>query len=369
VASRPHPLDPELLEVLTRPREAGTASVAAAREAVAAHLQALGYRVEVHPFRFDPSALRAFPLLGLGLGWIGLVLLPLLVFPASPGWAALAAWLAAATMLAVLAYRIGSNRPVLSGELGAGGRADLREDANLLAARSSGVRIWIVAHLDTKAQGHSMAGRLVAVWLIVIAGLGLSGLAAARVNGALPLGAALAGAALAVVAGVLAGRGRLVRQSPGVRDNGSGVVAALTAAATSNDSAIGIVITGAEEFGLVGARALARERAELFAGCTVVNLDTLDETGALRLVSHDGAGRQLAKEYAARLSRLGLPVGVRRLPLGILVDSLPLARVGAKAVTIARLDWSTLRRIHTPRDSAEGCSFETAVRIGQAVIS
>jgi len=368
VGSRPRPLDPELLDVLTRPREAGTTAAAAAREVVAAHLRALGYQVDVQPFRFNPSALHAFPLLGAGLAWMGLILLLLLVSAAVPGWAVLAAWLAGTAGLAVLVYRIGSRRPVLSEDRRAGGRDDLREDANLLAARSAGVRCWIVAHLDTKAQGHSMAGRLIAVWLAIVAALTLTGLAVARVAGPLPVPVALGGAALAVAAGALAARGRLVGQSPGARDNGSGVVAALTAAAANHDPGVGIVITGAEEFGLVGARALTRERAELFAGRTVVNLDTLDETGSVRIVSHDGAGRLAAGGYAERLRGLGLPVGVRRLPLGILVDSLPFARAGATAITIARLDWSTLRRLHTPHDSAEGCSFETAARIGEAVV-
>jgi Zn-dependent M28 family amino/carboxypeptidase len=214
-----------------------------------------------------------------------------------------------------------------------------------------------------------MAGRLITVWLLIIAALGLTGLAVARLGGPLPVPVALAGAAGAVVAGVLAGRGRLLGQSAGVRDNGSGVVAALTAAAASHDPGVGIVITGAEEFGLMGARALTRERAELFAGCRVVNLDTLDETGALGIVSHDGAGRRTAEEYADCLRGLGLPIRVRRLPLGIMVDSLAFARAGSKAITIARLDWSTLRRLHTAHDSAEGCSFETATRIGEAVVS
>jgi peptidase M28-like protein len=362
VASRPRPLDAALLDVLTSPREAGTPAAAAAREVVAGRLRAMGYRVEVHPFRFHPSALRALPLLGAGLGWMGLVLLPLLVSPRVSAWAALAAWLVGVAALAALVFGVGSG----ASPLAQGG--GVREDANLLAARSAAVRCWIVAHLDTKAQGHSMAGRLVAVWLVIVAVFGLSGLALARLAGPLSVAAA-AGAALAVAAGALAGRGRLVGQSPGVRDNGSGVAAALAAAAATDNPAVGIVITGAEEFGLMGARALVRERAELFAGRTVVNLDTIDETGALRVVSHDGPGRLAAQTYAARLGGLDLPVTVSRLPIGILVDSLPFARAGATAVTIARLDWSTLRRLHTARDSAEGCSFETAVRVGEAVVA
>jgi hypothetical protein len=67
---------------------------------------------------------------------------------------------------------------------------------------------------------------------------------------------------------------------------------------------------------------------------------------------------------------LALPdvaVRQRRLPLGIFVDSYPLSRGGASAVTVARLDWTTLRRLHTPADSAEGLTFATARRVGRAI--
>ncbi len=361
MANRPHLLDAALRDVLTRPREAGTPAVAAAREAVAGRLRALGYAVHTHPFRFHPSTLWAFPLLGAGLGWLGLVLVPLLVSARVPAWAALAAWLVGALSLAALAFGVGSGLAPFSTTGGA------REDANLLATRSDDVRGWIVAHLDTKAQGHSMAGRLISVWLAVAAALVLTGLAAGRLAAPLPLPVALAGGLLGIGAGMLAGRGRLAGQSPGARDNGSGVAAALAAAAVVQDPRVGIVITGAEEFGLLGARMLVREQPALFAGRLVVNFDTLDDTGSVQVVGHDAAGHAAARARAATLGELGLPVRARRLPLGILVDSLPLARAGAIAITIARLDWSTLRRLHTPRDSAEGCGFETAVRVGEAV--
>ena len=350
------------LDVLTRPREAGTPAAAAARAAVAQHLAALGYGVEHHAFRFHPSSLWAFPLLGAGLGWIGLVLVPLLAFPGVPGWAALAAWVAGAASLAALAFGVGSGAASLP--FGGGPR----DDANLLATRSTDVRHWIIAHLDTKAQGHSMAGRLVAIWVMAAAATGLGGLALARLRGPLPLPGALAGAVIGVCAAVLAGRGRLAGQSPGARDNGSGVIAALAAAAATDDPAVGVVITGAEEFGLVGARVLARERPGLFAGRAVLNFDTLDETGPLYLVSHDAPGDAAADALVPSLTGIGVPVRRHRLPVGILVDSLPFARAGAVAVTVARLDWSTLRRIHTAGDTGDASSFRTAEHVGRAVV-
>jgi hypothetical protein len=57
----------------------------------------------------------------------------------------------------------------------------------------------------------------------------------------------------------------------------------------------------------------------------------------------------------------------RRLPAGILVDSLPLARAGARAITIGRLTWRTLRLIHTPADRPDGLSLELAEAVGRAL--
>jgi hypothetical protein len=242
-----------------------------------------------------------------------------------------------------------------------------REDANLIATRSDQrPQRWIVAHLDSKAQGHSMAGRLVAVWAIILAVLVLAGCAVARLDGALsPVGLALA-AGSSVAAGFMAGRGRLRGKSLGARDNGTGVAAALIAAELSFDPRLGILITGAEEFGLVGARVFARHTPDV-GKTEFINLDTLDDEGNLYLVSHDRHGEHLASDLAPSLAHLELPLRRRRLPLGIFVDSAPLARKEARAITIGRLTWKTLRRIHTTADTPDDLSFTTAQRVGRAL--
>jgi hypothetical protein len=242
----------------------------------------------------------------------------------------------------------------------------IREDANLIATRGDGrPRRWIVAHLDSKAQAHSMAGRLVAVWITGVAIAALSLMAALRLNGPIaPLWLGVGGGT-AILAGFLARRGRLRGRSLGARDNGTGVVAALAAAEAAPASGLGVLITGAEEFGLVGARVFARvtdlEEAEF------VNVDTIDQEGALYLVSHDAKGERLARRIEPVLARLGLPLRHRRLPLGIFVDSAPLSHAGAPAITIGRLTWSTLRRIHTAADTPDALSFDTAVQVGRAI--
>jgi hypothetical protein len=343
---------------LAHHREAGTPEAERARGVVAGHLTALGYRVTPQRFRFHPSALLGLPIFGAGIGAAALLALPLLTLPTVPAVGALAVWvamLAATTCLAA---------GVAAGWLTFG---EAREDANLIAVRSEApIRRWIVAHLDTKAQGQSMAGRLVAVWVLAAAIAAGVALVVARLWGPIPLWLAAAGAALGVAAGALTGRGRLKGTSRGARDNGSGVVAALAFAEASSGDETGVLITGGEEFGLVGARVFTRVQGSL-KGIEVVNIDTIDDEGFLFVVSHDPRGAATAAALAARLGSLGLAVRTRRLPLGILVDSLPLARAGAAAVTVGRLTWRTLRVIHTPADVPDGLSLETAERVGRAI--
>jgi peptidase M28-like protein len=331
-----------------------------ARELVTTHLTALGYRVQVQKFSFTPASLRAFPVFGAGLGGLALVLLPFLASTHLPAWAPLALWLSGLLALVVVAGGIGLGWVPL-------GEAP-REDANLIATRGAPPRRWIVAHLDSKAQGHSMAGRLVAVWAIGLAVVALTLLTLFRLVRTLPPLWLAIGAGLALLAGFLAGRGRLRGRSLGARDNGTGIVAALTAAEACSDPTVGILITGAEEFGLVGARVFARLAGDL-QEVEFVNVDTVDQEGALYLVSHNARGERLARRLEPLLSGLALPVKHRRLPLGIFVDSAPLARAHAPAITIGRLTWGTLRRIHTAQDTPDGLSFDTASRIGRAIVS
>jgi peptidase M28-like protein len=347
--------------LLAGSREAGTPAAEAARRVATRHLEALGYRVTAQPFRFHPSGLLGFPLLGAGLVLSALLVTPLLVLPDVPGWGALAVWLAGAGGSVLLGLGVGLARLPLG---------ESREDANLIAARGDGpVTRWIVAHLDTKAQVQSMAGRLVAVWVAGLAAAVLTALAVGRLAGPLPWWLALLGLLLGLAGGTLAGRGRLRGASVGARDNGSGVAAALALAEACRDPATGICLTGAEEFGMVGARVFARSLGAGASAVEVVNFDTLDQEGDLYLVAHDAAGAAMAAQLEPRLRGLGPRVRRRRLPVGILVDSLPLAHAGARAVTVGRLTWRTLRLIHTPADRAEGLSLELAEAVGRALAS
>lgn len=353
-------LDETLTRLLAMSREAGTPAADEARALVTSHLQGLGYTVIPQRFTFLPSSLDGFPLFGAGLGGLALLLVPLLVLASMPAWGAAVSVIGGLAALGLLAFSVGAGWVSLG--------SPARADANLLAVRGDvPIRRWIVAHLDTKAQGHSMAGRLVALWALAVAIAALIALAAVRLGGPLPIEVVAAGAILAVLAGALAGRGRLKGQSHGARDNGSGIAAALAAAEASHDPGIGVLITGAEEFGMVGARVFAKLEAARLAGAVVVNLDTIDQEGDLYLVTHDRAGVALAESEAVRLGAAGLAPRTRRLPLGILVDSLPFARAGVPSLTVGRLTWHTLRVIHTPRDTMDGLTLDAAKAVGRAL--
>lgn len=342
-------------QLVLESREAGTGEAVQARDKIQAFLEQQGYQVQVQRFRFSTAGLLGFPVFGAGLGWLALLEIPLLLIAEFPAWSGIAILGSGLIALAMIALGLGMGWSSVGG--------DQREDANLVATRGPAVRRWIVAHLDTKAQGHSMAGRLVAVWVTIAAALLLLVLAALRLGGPLPLAAVAPVSGLAIVAGFLAGRGKLKGKSPGARDNGSGLMAALSAAELVQDPAVGFLITSAEEFGLIGARYFAQEMGERLRGVEVINFDTVDDRGPWRLVVHG----ERAHPLADRVATLFPDARQHRLPLGIFVDSVPLAKAGGRALTIARLDWETLRLLHTPGDTDRGLNFESSVQAGEVV--
>lgn len=314
-----------------------------------------GYQVTTHAFQFSPRMLRALPVAGAGLMVLAPVALAALLQPAG-------SLLALLVILSGLLLVLGT---VLFLSLRGGAE---RADANLVAVRpGSRPATWLVAHLDTKAQGHSMAGRLVALWVML--GAVLLALGAAGWHAVMRLPEALAAAAALglVMAGRLLVQGRLQGRTAGACDNASGLVALLTAASCAQSGSVGFVVTSAEEFGLAGARALALQRPELFRDAEVVNLDSLDDAGTLFVVHHTQASLSLAAGLRDAMGGVAPRVRLRRLPAGILVDSLPFARVAAGAVTLARLNWATLRRIHTPADAPGSLGYETAIATGEAL--
>jgi Zn-dependent M28 family amino/carboxypeptidase len=156
--------------------------------------------------------------------------------------------------------------------------------------------------------------------------------------------------ALLAVSGGCAVVASVVRNdSPGAVDNASGVAAVLAAAASLGASAaVGVLISSAEELGLAGARAWVRAHGAERG--FVLNCDGVDDQGALTLMytrTKPDPIVDAARHAAGTLQ-------VRRMPPGLLLDSVAFADAGWSAATLSHGSRRTLGRVHTRFDSLDG---------------
>jgi len=221
---------------------------------------------------------------------------------------------------------------------------------NLIASRPSGrpaVRpsLWLAAHYDSKSQPISMATRIVGSAAAV---LGAAGTLVALAAGWTLIPAL---AVFALGAAILAGN-RVTDRSPGALDNATGLVAILGIVdVLPRHADVGVLFLDAEEFGLVGARALVTDRAALLEGAAVINVDSLDDGGrSIAFLHRPGpVGRAVAAELGALQGRW----------LPVIVDGIALARGPVReCVTIMKGDWGTARVVHTPLDGVERLTLD-----------
>lgn len=310
-------------------------------------LRGIGCDVAEHPFEYSTFPGRwGTPLFG--------AVVAVLMFVAARegrgghGARALAALLIAAAILSACGRWLGRS-----------GVLDLpfarARSTNLVATRGAPM-LWLVAHLDSKSQPIPIGVRAIAI-LACITLLGVAmGVSVAQMVVSMPplvwpaLAVAELLAALPVMASVVGAR------SPGALDDASGVASLLrTVEMLPRETAIGVLLTSAEELGLAGARAWARQ-APPSSG---INIDGVDDVGSMRLICSGRAPRALQQ-------RLGTswPAASRLVP-GVLMDGVALADAGWEIVNISKGGWRTVSRIHTPSDDLahlEGSGVEELAR-------
>ena len=241
------------------------------------------------------------------------------------------------------------------------GRTPL-DGVNLIAVRPRArIATWLTAHYDSKGQPLSMAFRLVAAGLAALGVVELASVSLRALFGALVLGAGdfLLGMAALVGVALLAAN-PVTDKSAGAVDNATGVLTVLAIVDALPPSAgLGVIFTDAEEYGLVGARAIARERANLLAETAVVNFDGIDDRGrSVAFVHRPGPMVDaVVRDTDAR--------GWRRLP--VLVDGIAFGRAARECVTIMRGGWATARIVHTSRDTVERLTLEGVGQVAQGV--
>ncbi len=370
---RVHPSPPaerasirDVLVACARPRLTGSAGAEEVGADLRARFEKLGYTVHELPFgfssipgRYAVSAAGAVLVISaLGAAWLAAL---------HRGGSALAVLALAGGLLGLLAVFSPRLTRLPWGRL---------EAANWLVHRPGArPRYIIAAHRDSKSQPvplHVRAGG-VALALGAWGALALLGLVAALG----PAGWALGPAAwLLGGAGVAAGLVLLFswagNASPGALDNASGVAALVALAARERDrDDVAFLVTEGEELGLVGARAACRQLPPVFG---VINLDGLDDRGEFHIIERHGIRRRgyaphLVAALLTAAEALGIPARRRHLPLGILLDHVPLVEAGFPAVTVMRGDGGSLRRVHRPTDhvaqlTGEGCGTTVALVSG-----
>jgi peptidase M28-like protein len=338
-----------LLRELAVPRLVGSPGHARVREVLKRELTARGYVVLEHQFAMrrtaGPAAL--IPVGGaLAAAAIGTVWLVAM----SPARAAIACWLVAAALClsALLFVRGRGATPVVG--------------VNLVGVRPRArVTLWLAAHYDSKGQPLSMALRIGAVVLAALGVAGLLGIAAVRLAGHPWSGPAeVLLAAPALIGGLLLLGNRVTNGSPGAVDNASALATVLAILDLLPVGApVGVLFPDAEEYGLLGARALVQDRANLFDGTAVLNLDGIDDRGSAICFIH-----RPGPVVAAVATALGAR---RRRFLPVVVDGLAFGRVARECATIMRGDWRTACLVHTPLDGAERLTLEGSGAVADGV--
>ena len=353
-------------ERIAVPRLPGSAAVERVERDVSDRLESLGYSVRAEAFTTTPKRLLGTSAASAGFGWLALLIAPLMILPV-PGWTVVL--LAAAGIAFVIVLSVG----IAEGHIPA--PAPQMQATNLLAGSTDAPRVWLVSHSDSKAQLASMRGRILA---LLGGGLGfvtLMILLLARLQGPLSLAIVLPPVLVTAIGTAVLSLRPYQEGCPGAVDNATGLVAVLSAAERlRHRTDVGILITGAEEFGMHGARVFmgGAPRSGVF-----LNFDGVDSRGKFNLMTHaprlgrvrvDSGDDVLRLHHAmARALKAG-GYRVRRfpLPVGVFVDGSILAEGGLRGVTVSRGDWETLGVVHTPRDTADRTDVRSAVDAGVA---
>jgi len=315
-------------------RPAGSESERRARAECGDHLRSRGFRVVEQSF--DYSALPgkwATPIAGACIS-IGALWAAFAVVAKRDGTAQI---LAAVPMLVALLLALASKHAISSGPL--------REGVNLVGER--GVPgIWLVAHLDTKGQPVPLLARALGVLLVAVGWLvTLGGWIVHAFDGTGAIEILVVGLLVAAVGGLPLAASVVLDRGTGALDNASGIACIFEAIDQLDpDFSIGVVVTTAEELALAGARAWAAGQPPGIA----LNCDGVDDEGEL-MIMHDS--KSPADVIDVILATAARPPRVRRMPLGLLTDSVALTDAGWRAVTLSRGSLASLRRVHTPQDS------------------
>ncbi len=361
------------IQRLAVPRRVGTPGERAAQDYIAAQLAACGLTVERDPFEFTKFPAEVLPRLlcgafvpiALAVPWFG-SRFPLPV--------CLACLLSLGLAFLFTQWRRGFERLYVVGKPH---RSVNIIGRNGVSRKPEMPALLLVAHYDSKSQVLPIAVRAVAY------GVALFGLLLLAIGMLLQLstsvqfpGGLLWGIAGATVLCLLLLQFNITEnRSPGGFDNASGVgvlleVARVAMARRENRPLI-FLATGAEEDGMCGAlRYIQRHPGP----AAVINLDGLGVGEGVSIITRYGVPPVRTADRLRSLFRdagdaLQIPVTERYLPIGVGLDSIPLASRGAEAVTVtAGAVGGVALKVHSKADTPALLDVRSLQQVGELIV-
>ncbi len=241
--------------------------------------------------------------------------------------------------------------------------------------------VLFVAHYDSKSQVLPIVVRAAAYGIAI---LGLIGLTLATVIQVITA-VWMPGYAIWSITGITVFCLLLLQinltqnRSPGGFDNASGVGVMLEVArvmmARREKRPITFLAAGAEELGMCGALRYIQKHADEYNRnhTYIINLDGLGVGNGVNLVTRYGippvsTTRELAKIFRTSGESLGVQVSERYLPIGVGLDSIPMASRGFETVTLTAGDvGSVALKIHSKQDNADLLNVESLQQVGELI--
>jgi len=383
---------------LAIPRLVGSKNEAAVLKEVVARLERVGYVVSKQPFEFS-TALN-LSITGALIASSSLILVSILM-DGLPAWGTISIALGLLAILTLLrpisqSVQSASIRPDSRTEISYWSRLCLRlgprhKAKNIIASlpehRDGDPSLYLVAHYDSKSQRFSLVLR---IGFFVASTVGMAIFA---VLSAL-------GVAIPVLSPIVTILGWSVilcnlplifmktgNSSPGAIDNASGLGLVLHLAEhlaprdeINRSFQVKVLITGAEEYGALGAAAFAKSYAAKVRGqptngaSAFLNFDGIGADGKLTIVEGDTLPRRsnscpLAELVQEASISLQIPLGRFALP-GAMFDHIPFSQEGFDSVSLITVGKGT-GTIHTRKDTVDRLhagGFEQAGRVALKVI-
>ena len=242
--------------------------------------------------------------------------------------------------------------------------------------------LLFVAHYDSKSQVLPIAVRAVAYGIAIV---GLITLTVATVIKVLTLVRfpdyivwSIAGTTIFCL--LLLQINLTQNLSPGGFDNASGVgvmhEVARVVIGRGEKKSITFLAAGAEEYGMCGALRYMQKHADAYNRnrTYVINLDGLGVGSAVNVVTRYGippvrTTSILTKVFRTSGESLGIQVSERYLPIGVGLDSIPIASRGFEAVTLTAGDvGSVALKIHSKQDSGDLLDVESLQQVGELIV-